>query len=205
MAKRSRGTNGTSSSERILDATVDLFHRKGYEATSLREVAEAVGLQVGSLYNHISSKEELLFGIMREVMVELLDHVRSAMDDADDAAGRIAAFMQASITFHARRQKETFIGNSELRSLDDAHRKEIIKLRDEYQQLMAEALTEADDKDQLHIDDVQLATFSALAICSSVATWYRPEGRLSIDELARRLPLQFAPLASAMDVPVSKA
>jgi AcrR family transcriptional regulator len=187
-----------SSSERIIDATVELFYRKGYEATSLREVADAVGLQVGSLYNHISSKEDLLFGIMRGVMIELIAHTRAAMEQADDATARITAFMEASITFHARRQKETFIGNSELRSLDEPHHKEVIELRDEYQQLMSDALTAAKDEGRLAIDDVQLATFAGLAICSSVATWYRPEGRLSIDALVQRLPLQFGPLALAV-------
>ena len=43
--------------ERIVDAAIDLFHRQGYNATSLRQIADEVGLQVGSLYNHMRSKE----------------------------------------------------------------------------------------------------------------------------------------------------
>lgn len=190
--------NGTGSSARIVEAAIDLFHRKGYEATSLREVADAVGLKVGSLYNHISSKEELLFGIMQGVMTELIDHTREAMAAEPDPVGRIRAFMRASIHFHATRRKETFIGNSELRSLGGERREQIVALRDEYQQLLADALVAAAETDGIEIDDVQLATFSGIALCASVATWYRPGGRLTLEDLEERLPALFAPLATSV-------
>ena len=186
-----------SSSDRIVEAAIELFHQHSYEATSLRQVADAVQLQVGSLYNHISSKEELLFRIMRRVMVELIDHTREAMQQAgDDVVAQMRAFMQASIHFHATRREETFIGNSELRALSEERRKEIVALRDEYQDLLGDALAQAADEGLVHVDDVQLATFTGLAICSSVATWYRPGGRLTIADLEKYLPGFFTPLAT---------
>lgn len=190
--------NGVGSSARIVEAAIDLFHRKGYEATSLREVADAVDLKVGSLYNHISSKEELLFGIMHSIMTELIGYTREAMAAERDPVGRVRAFMRASIHFHATRPKETFIGNSELRSLGEERREQIVALRDEYQQLLTDALVAAAETDAIEIDDVQLATFSGIALCASVATWYRPDGRLSLEDLEERLPALFAPLATSV-------
>lgn len=192
-------TSVNGSSERIVEAAIELFHQHSYEATSLRQVADAVGLQVGSLYNHISSKEELLHRIMRQVMVDLIDYTRSAMEAGeDDVLAQIMAFMRASIRFHATRQRETFIGNSELRALSEANRKDIISLRDEYQDLFSDALTRGISEDVIVADDVQLATFTALAICSSAATWYRPGRRLSIPDLERQLPRLFAPVNEAL-------
>lgn len=183
-------------SERIVDASIDLFARQGYNATSLRQIADAVELQVGSLYNHLSSKEELLFSIMKDVMVELLDHIESALACAgDDPVDRVRAFMRASVAFHATRQNQTFICNSELRSLSEAHRGEVVALRDAYERLLSDSLEAAHDSGAMHVADVQLATYSALAMCSSVAAWYRPDGRLTIAEVGDLLPGFFGPLA----------
>jgi len=195
----SNGTNDRSSPrERILDAAVELFHRDGYNATSLRQVAERVGLQVGSLYNHISSKEELLFDIMHGVLVELLDDTMAEMSEAGDAAiDRVLAFFATSIRFHALRRKETFIGNSELRGLSEEHRAEIVSLRDRYEGLLRKALEDGVRSGELAITDTALATRAGLALCTSVAVWYRPEGRLTLAEVQELLPLMFGPLCGS--------
>ena len=184
--------------ERIVEAAVDLFHRQGYNATSLRQIADEVGLQVGSLYNHMASKEQLLFDIMREVMEELIEYTETEMVAAGpDPLDKVRAFLSASIHFHATRQKQTFIGNTELRGLLDEHRTEIVAMRDRYEAILRGALQSAQDDGSLDLEDVQLATFAALALCTSVATWYRPNGRLSLEDLDRLLPGFFGPLCTA--------
>jgi TetR/AcrR family transcriptional regulator, cholesterol catabolism regulator len=183
---------------RIVEAAVDLFHRKGYNATSLRQIADEVGLQVGSLYNHMSSKEQLLFDIMHDVMLELLEYTEQEMAAAgDDTLERLQAFLRASIRFHATRRKQTFIGNTELRGLSQEHREQVVALRDRYESLLRDTLQEAQDAGAISVEDVQLATFAALALCTSVATWYRPEGRLSLDDLDHLVPQLFGPLCGA--------
>jgi AcrR family transcriptional regulator len=187
--------------QRILDAAVDLFHEDGYNATSLRQISEMVGLQVGSLYNHIASKEALLFDIMNGVMLELLDETVEEMERAgDDRVGRTLAFLGTSIRFHALRQKETFIGNTELRGLSEEHRREIVALRDRYEGLLRGALEDCVADGCLRIHDVPLATRAALALCTSVAVWYRPGGPLSLEDLQAELPRMFGPLAG-VEVP----
>ena len=184
--------------ERIIEAAVDLFYRQGYNATSLRQIADGVGLQVGSLYNHMSSKEQLLFDIMREVMEELIEHTEEEMAVAGpEHIDRVVAFLRASIHFHATRQKQTFIGNSELRGLSPEHRAEIVELRDRYETILRDALQAAQEEGSLEVSDVQLATFAALALCTSVAIWYRPDGRLSLQDLDQMLPQFFGPLCAA--------
>jgi AcrR family transcriptional regulator len=184
--------------QRIIDAAVDLFHRDGYNAASLRQISEMVGLQVGSLYNHIASKEALLFEIMHGVMLELLDETTKEMKRAgDDRVGRTLAFLRTSIRFHALRRKETFIGNTELRGLSEEHRAEIVALRDRYEGLLRAALEDCVDDGCLRIHDVPLASRAALALCTSVAVWYRPDGPMSLEDLELELPRMFGPLAGA--------
>jgi TetR/AcrR family transcriptional regulator, cholesterol catabolism regulator len=73
------GLPAASTERRILDAATVLFYEKGYGASTMREVAAAVGIKAGSLYNHYTSKEELLFRIAEGVMQELLDAGRLAV------------------------------------------------------------------------------------------------------------------------------
>ncbi|CAN5515429.1 TetR/AcrR family transcriptional regulator [soil metagenome] len=181
---------------KIRDAAVYHFSRQGYRETSLREIAETVGVQVGSLYNHISSKEDLLFTIMHDIMLELLASCREAMEAASPEPGeQILAFMQSSIGFHGERTEETFIGNTNLRALSPERRAVIVALRDEYELLLRTPLERAHNAGALTIPDVQMATFAGVALCSHVATWYSSGQRLILEEVQRLLPMAFAPVA----------
>ena len=118
----------------IREEAARLFFERGYNATSLRDVAAAVGLKVGSLYNHIESKEDLLLQIMGGIIDDLLEHARQALAEATgDAVDRLQAVLGAHLRFHAERAQTVFIGNTELRSLSpDAHEK-IVGKRQEYE------------------------------------------------------------------------
>lgn len=184
--------------ERIVDAAIELFHRKGFNATSLREIADHVGLQVGSLYNHIASKEDLLFDIMHGVMTSLIENIEESLERAgDDPIDRLQAFFETSIRFHAMYRQQTFIGNSELRGLSDEHRREVIALRDTYEALFTQELEAVARIPGTEVGDIHLATFAGLALCTSVATWYREGGRLALDDIVADLPHLYAPLQGA--------
>lgn len=193
---RVAGKTQRDTGKAIVEAAVGLFFRQGYQATTLRQIADEVGVQVGSLYNYISSKEQLLHDIMRRIMVDLVEGVRAELDGVDDPLERIERFMRHSIRFHGERQEETFIGNTELRSLSPELRTSIVDLRDEYESLLRSALVDASAAGQINVHDPQLATFAGLAVCSHVATWYQPGGRRDIDEIADDLCAAYAPLQS---------
>jgi AcrR family transcriptional regulator len=178
-----------------VDAAIGLFFRQGYQATTLRQIADEVGVQVGSLYNYINSKEQLLFDIMRGIMVDLCEGSEAELAGVEDPLERVHRFMRYSIIFHGERQRETFIGNTELRSLSPRWREAIVDLRDRYQDQLHAALEEAVARGQVDVPDVRMATFSGLAICSHVATWYREGGPLSLERLAEEICATYAPLA----------
>jgi len=161
------------------EAAADLFYEHGYEATSLREVASAVGIQVGSLYNHISGKDQLLSGIMIDVMNGLLDSVDASVADTEDPAKRLAAAIDCHIRFHAERRRDVFIGNSELRSLGPEDRKTVIGLRKKYEEKLRELVRAAASDDELV--DVKLQVFSIVAIGTHVSSWYKPGRGYSLD------------------------
>lgn len=184
--------------DRINQAAIELFYRQGYNATSLRQIADSVGLQVGSLYNHISSKEELLWRIMSDVMLELIEFTEEQLAAVgDQPVDRLNTFLRSSVHFHAIRRKETFIGNSELRGLSEEHLAEVMALRDRYEEILRSTIEAAQERGQIDVDDLHLATFAALAMCTSVARWFRLDGRLSLADVEEQLPRLFGPIATA--------
>ncbi len=174
----------TTTAGTITAAAVELFSEHGYEATTLRQIAARVGIQVGSLYNHINSKEELLFSIMSGIIEELLAELESGLEGVDDPVDRLRAAVGVHVFFHTARAREVFIGNSELRSLDPAKRKVVVRLRDRYETVFSGILEDGVRAGVFEISDLKLTTYAVLAMLTQPATWYQPGGRLDLDKIA---------------------
>jgi AcrR family transcriptional regulator len=191
--QQTRHTGSTSAL--IRKTAIEMFFERGFEATSLRNLADAVGIQVASLYNHISSKEDLLFDIMREVMVQLLELTEPSTDTSLPPAERLLTFMTASMEYHATHRLPARIGNSELRSLGAEHRAEMVTLRNQYQTRLENALSACLDNGDIEIANVKLAAYAGFGILLHLAVWYRPDGPLSLPEVIEGLLSAYAPTA----------
>lgn len=174
---------GEKTAEEIRAAALDLFYKRGFQATTLRDVAAKVGIQVGSLYNHIDSKGELLFEIMETVMLDLLEDQREAAKTSD-VVERMRLLVDHHVKFHGRRAREVFVGNSELRSLRSGPRARIIALRDQYELVFRKELEDGIRQGKFLEVDVQVTAYGILAMATSVSTFYSPRGRLSLEQIA---------------------
>ncbi len=173
-----------STAELIRTAAISLFYEHGYEATSLRAVATEVGIQVGSLYNHLSSKEDLLFSIMSKIIEDFLTALDEQLAGIEDSMERLTTAIDVHVHFHTSRPREVFIGNSELRSLSPAHRRKVVKLRDEYEQRFVEIIEQGVDEGKFKVGDPKLAAWAVLAIATSTSTWYKQGGRLQLEDIS---------------------
>ncbi|MFC9765187.1 TetR/AcrR family transcriptional regulator [Rhodococcus jostii] len=185
MTRATRVTRGGARTNvAIREAAASLFYEHGYEATSLRTVASEVGIQVGSLYNHISGKEELLTDIMVSVMDELLEAVNKALVSVDGSAlDRFKAAVDCHIRYHAEHARETFIGNTELRALSDGDLELVLAKRAEYERLLQKLIKDVAKETGADILDAKLQTYSILAQGAHVSSWYKPGGPKSLDKV----------------------
>lgn len=174
---------GEKRAEEIRSAALELFYKRGFQASTLRGVAAKVGIQVGSLYNHIGSKSDLLFEIMEGVMLDLLADQREAAA-TPDVVERMRLLVEHHVMFHGRRSREVFVGNSELRSLSPARRMRIIELRHEYEGVFRKELEDGIRRGKFLPVDVQITSYGILALATSVSTFYSQRGRLSLEEIA---------------------
>jgi AcrR family transcriptional regulator len=175
---------GTRTAEAIKQAAVELFWRHGYEATTLREIAAQVGIQVGSLYNHIPSKEELLFSIMSGVIEDLIADVEARLVGIEDPVDRLRAAIECHVMFHTDRAREVFIGNSELRSLSEPNRAAVVRLRDRYEAIIASVLRQGSNTGAFDLHDVKLTAYAVVSVGTQVSNWYHDYGRLSLPKIA---------------------
>ena len=176
---RTIGSYGPKTMEAIRKAGLRLIFEHGYEAMSLRQLAAEVGIQAGSLYNHISTKQELLFALVQDHMNTLLRQLDVALEGKEQPADRLRAFVAFHVAYHMTKKREVFIANSELRSLDPKNYDAIVALRGAYEQRLARILAEGVSEGVFEVPDIQVATFAILSLLTGLCSWYRPGGRLT--------------------------
>jgi AcrR family transcriptional regulator len=166
--------------ETLISVAIDLFYEKGYFATSISDIAKGCGIQKASIYHHFPGKEDLLFGIMETTMADLMRELHKNLDAAVGVEQRMRAAVRSHVTFHLKRQKETFIASSELRGLSKANLARIVALRDQYEAAFQELIAAGMDGGLFERGDIKILSYAILTLCTAGATWYKPNGRLSV-------------------------
>ncbi|MGB0251014.1 MAG: TetR/AcrR family transcriptional regulator [Paracoccaceae bacterium] len=159
-----------------------LFARHGYAAVSMRQLASDVGVQVGTIYNYTKDKQALLFAIMSEHMTELLQ-AWSREGQTTDPSDQLSQFLNFHLDYHLARRDAVFIAYMELRNLDAANFAQIETLRRQYEDALEQILIAGKSAKAFDIADTRITTLAIIGMLTEVVTWYRPDGRLKLDEV----------------------
>jgi AcrR family transcriptional regulator len=165
---------------------------KGYDATSMNDIAEAVGITKAGIYHHIPGKQELLFRIMNFGMDELDEEVILPARAIEDAEQRLRAIITNHVQLITRRS--TPQGNNpvtivieEVAGLTRAHRRKIDQRKRAYVELIRDTLNRLKEEGKLSEVDVTTASFSLLGMILWLSRWYNPEGRLGPEQIAEQI------------------
>lgn len=178
---RTTGSHSDITGPRIRAAALRLFAKGGYAAVSMRAIAADVGVQVGALYNYTPDKQTLLFDLMRSHMEELLSQAPEVTDAPPLI--RLQNFVTFHIRFHADRPDAVLIAYMELRNLTPDNFAIIEGLRRRYEDLLENVLKAGADTGDFAMHDTKIVTLAIIAMLTGVNTWFRAEGRLSLDEV----------------------
>lgn len=171
----------------ILDGALGCFMENGYHGTTIRKIADASGLSVPGVYHHFSSKHSILEELNRSAMHELLLRSQAALQDGpDDVQSRFDRLTECLVLFHAYRREVAFISFSEIRSLEGTSREEHISARSRQQELLTNLVIEGCESGVFENEYPRDAARAITNICVGVSQWYRPDGRLTPQELATR-------------------
>ena len=197
MAKPKAGTARLGSAARIRQAAVRLFKARGYHGTSVRDLAEALGIEPASLYHHFPSKEAILVDVFERTMDDMQDGLYQAVASATTPSAQLRNVVRTHVLSHIQRQDEAFVSHSELRSLTPAHHRRIIAKRDRYEQSMRDLLAAGVKAGEFEIADIGVTTIAILMMCSGVSDWFTRRGRLKPDKVADRYAEMVLRLVSA--------
>ncbi|BAS26077.1 TetR/AcrR family transcriptional regulator [Limnochorda pilosa] len=170
--------------EQVLEAAVHLFRAKGYHATSVQDIADAVGLRKGSLYHYIRSKEELLFEIIHSTIQTYIHRLESIAARPEPASARLAAAIEAHIKAVAQDTEGFAIFIGETRALEPEQRQRIEEASSQYGHLLERLIEEASLEGAFRPADSAMAALAILGACNWMHRWYDPQGRLSPKEIA---------------------
>ncbi len=165
-----------------------VINKKGFGATSMGDIADAVDLTKGGLYYYIKGKEALLFAIMNYAMELLERDVMKPAAKESDPERRLACLVSGNIRLVLDDPSAMSILISEDENLDTAHRAKIIARKHSYSQMLS-ACIEAIARRQSPVPNIDptVAAYSLLGMIHSVVRWYQADSRLSEPELVEQL------------------
>jgi AcrR family transcriptional regulator len=170
--------------QQIKAAAVRLFARQGYVATGIRDIAKEAGYSSTALYHHIPNKEELLVDIMRQGFEMQIGNARAALAGERSPEARLAALVRQHVLFETAQQTLATVVTVEYRFLGPEARQNVLPLRNAYEQIWREVIEEGVESGSFDVPDPRLARLAVLEMCAAPETWYRPDGRLSAEEIA---------------------
>ncbi|WP_434557898.1 TetR family transcriptional regulator [Pseudomonas sp. Z5-35] len=179
-------TDPDSARGKLLQTAAHLFRNKGFERTTVRDLASAVGIQSGSIFHHFKSKDEILRAVMEETIRYNTALMRAALAEGGSVRERVLALIRCEL--------QSIMGGTgeamavlvyEWRSLSEEGQRQVLALRDIYEAVWLEVLGQARDAGYIR-GDVSIMRRLLTGALSWTSTWFRAEGSLSLDELAEQ-------------------
>ena len=171
---------------KMLETARRLFWEKGYNSTSMREIAMFYGCRPANLYNFFSDKEEILFEVLREEMEQIIHPIKH-LEEGDGTSPieqlRFIIESHLKVTLSYRRSAKLLFDVA-LDSLSPDKRKKIIDFRDTYDRIIRKVIRRGMDTGYFPKVDVRLAGFMIASMITRTRIWFHPKKGVSVSELA---------------------
>jgi AcrR family transcriptional regulator len=174
--------------DQVRAAALRLFKEKGYHATSMRDIASEVGINKGSLYSYIRSKEDLLIPVFEQAMGVLTAEIEQITADASlNPTNRLRRALHAHVTAVADNLDVLTVYLSEWRQLETESLTTVRLQRERYAALFLQILQDGVDSGEFRAMDTRIVMLGMIGMCNYLFRWYRPDGRLVPDQIADEL------------------
>ncbi len=173
--------------ERILEEAVKLFYERGFNGTTLDDIAAELGVTKPFIYTHFRSKVDLLAALCKPTIEMSLAAVQQFADVSGSATDRLFQAVTAFTKVVLQRQANIAIYFREEKNLSKEALEEITALRKQFDRTLSRMLQQGVDSGEFHVVDVRLAALAIGGMISWAYTWHRPSGRLSLDEMGQRM------------------
>lgn len=176
-----------SRKEIIKECAAKLFRKKGYSATSMQDIAAAVGIKAASLYNHIQSKQELL----GDILMPMAKYFTKGMDDIFTSSLNPMEKLERLIALHVRlaieHTNEISLITGEWVHLEEPTLSDYTALRQDYEEKFRHIIKDSIDEGYIENVNVEIALFSILSTLHWLYSWYDRHRDISPIELEKHL------------------
>jgi AcrR family transcriptional regulator len=176
--------NSKKPKKSVFEIAAEVFHRKGYDNTSMSEVAEAAGLTKAGLYHHVSSKESLLFTVLDSGLDFTESYVMKPLESISDPLERLKTMIDLHLRLVLEERNLEVTGLlHECKTLSPSDRARIDKRKKEYVRMTTKVITDVVKKFNIRDVNPKLAAFALLGMLNWTYQWYKPSGSSSREEI----------------------
>ncbi len=172
------------SREAILESAAQVFRQKGFHGASMADIAEAVQLQKASLYHHFSSKQDILLELLDQALDLLTERMAQVMAQSVSPDEKLRLAMRAYLETLSERGDLVSVLLLEHRSLEPEYHDRHIPHRDRFEELWRDLIRQGADGGVFRCEDVSLTVRALMGVMNWTITWYRPDGKMSIEEIS---------------------
>jgi AcrR family transcriptional regulator len=172
--------------EKMLHIARTLFWKNGYHATSMRDLAKEYGCKPANIYNFFPNKEEILYEVLLEEMLQIIEPIRHLEDDEiTDPVQQLHIIIEShlEVTLSYRRSAKTLFDVT-LDNLSPQKRKEIVGLRDTYDRIIRKVIQRGIDSGLFRGTDAKLVSFMIASMITRTRIWFHPKKGVTVAELA---------------------
>jgi AcrR family transcriptional regulator len=181
MAKIKASRNGTKK-DAITQKAAALFRKKGFAASSMRELAESIGVEAPSLYNHIGSKSEILQIICFKVANDFNNHL-AEVENEGNALAKLENLIRFHINMMINEYDEVFVANHEWKQLEEPFLSNFLIQRRNYENRLIGIVSEGIKKKELKDIHPYVAVLTILSAVRGLESWQRHKKNLAIEDL----------------------
>lgn len=177
--------------DRVMETALRAFLQRGYAGTSMKALAQELGISAPALYWYFDSKEDLYVAVIDSAMKDFLAHVRQSVTDADPVL-KLGQMVRAHVTWQlqqsdAARAFDLTMGVRTLAQDLPAERlAPIVKMEREYVEEFRAVLESGRKAGTMAIDDVKTTAFAIITLCEYVHTWFNSQGDMTVAAVANR-------------------
>lgn len=187
MARKKSLDQGPVLRQQILDSASRLFHDRGFAGTSIRDIAEAVGISSSTMYHHFTNKQEVLSAIVTKFMDDFnVATIPVLADETLSVTDRLCAVIRIHVEMSDARRHELLVGNPVKFALDAEQARRLVNQQWEYNHAVRSLIDTGCKDGVLDVEDSELATLALLDMLNGIREWFRPDDRLTRDQIISR-------------------
>jgi AcrR family transcriptional regulator len=178
--------NSKRGKKNVFEVAAEVFHRKGYDNTSMSDVAEAAGLTKAGLYHHVSSKESLLYTVLDSGLDLTESYVMKPLEAITDPIDRLKTMIELHLRLVLEERNLEVTGLlHECKTLAPADRARINRRKKEYVKMSTKVISDVIRKYNIADVNPKIAAFALLGMLNWTYQWYKPSGSNSREEIVK--------------------